>query len=253
MKKPLTAIATVAGQPWEQAPDGLYLPPEAFRVSLNVFAGPLDLLLYLIRRKNIDIFDIPVAAISDQFLHYISDLSELKIEQAANYLAMAATLTEIKSRLLLPARDPGNGDRREDPRAELAAQLQAFATAREAAAALMRRPLIGRDFFAANAPPEMPLKADDLQRALKQMIARFQHSLPERLRPRRSLSMRRRAQSLLAELQGGTPRRLHELLVPSEGSLGLALTLSALLHLAQHARVKLTQKAPFAPLHVRTD
>ena len=253
MKQPSAAIATVAGQPWQQAPDGLYLPPQAFRVSLNLFDGPLDLLLYLVRRKNIDIFDIPVAAISDQFLDYISDLSGLKIEQAADYLAMAATLTEIKSRLLLPARDFGEGDREEDPRAQLAAQLQAFAAAREAAAALGRQPLLGRDFFAANAPPQMPLRAEDLRQALKQMIARLRHSLPERLRPRPTRSMRHRVQSLLAELQEGKNRRFHELLAPSEGPLGLALTLCALLHLAQHARVKLTQKVPFAPLHVRAD
>ena len=253
MKDPSTAIATVAGQPWERAPDGLYLPSEAFRVSLDVFDGPLDLLLYLVRRKNIDIFDIPVADISDQFLDYISDLSGLRIEQAADYLAMAATLTEIKSRLLLPAPELGEGEREEDPRAELAARLQAFAVAREAAAVLKRQPLLGRDFFAASASPEMPLKADDLQRAVKQMVARLRHSLSERLDPRRTLSMRRRVQDLLAKLQGRRNRHFHELLAPEEGSLGLALTLCALLHLAQNARVKLTQKSLFAPLHVRAD
>ncbi len=253
MNEPSTAIATVAGQPWERAPDGLYLPIGAFRVSLNVFDGPLDLLLYLIRRRNIEISDIPVAAISDQFLDYIGDLSGLRIEQAADYLAMAATLTEIKSRLLLPAADVGEDGREEDPRAQLVARLQAFATAREAAAALRRRPLLGRDFFAANAPSETPLTAGDLQQALRQMITRLHQSLPERLRPRRPLSMHRRIQSLLTKLQGGKNRRFHELLAPAEGPLGLSLTLCALLHLAQHARVKLTQKAPFAPLHVRAD
>jgi len=251
---PDTRAPLVNGQPLAQLPDDLYIPPDALEVFLDTFEGPLDLLLYLIRRQNLDILDIPVARITQQYMEYIRLMRELRLELAAEYLVMAAWLAEIKSRILLPKPPPGEDAPEGDPRMELIRRLQEYERFKTAAENLDALPRAGRDFVVAKAPPPrvdvapLPPVPDlrELMLALRDVLQRadlFTHHTVAR----EPLSVRERMGELLERLQHG-PRRFEALLDPAEGRAGVVVCLLAILELAKSSLLTITQAAPFAPL-----
>ncbi len=250
--------ARVAGQPFTAWPADLYIPPQALEVFLERFEGPLDLLLYLIRRQNIDIRDIPVARVSAQYVAYIRVMRELQLDLAGEYLLMAALLTEIKSRMLLPRTAPdAQGDGEEDPRAELVRRLEAYERLREAAEQLDALPRLGRDVLAvtlpASAPPPAatrePLTVTALRAAMLALLERQRLQAHHRIGAE-ALSVRERMHHLLRRLQARGPASFVSLLDPAEGREGVVVTLLALLELARERGVSLQQAQPGAPLHV---
>lgn len=249
-------VARVHGQPLERLPEDLYIPPDALEVFLDAFEGPLDLLLYLIRRQNLDILDIPVLKITQQYLQYIALMREMRFELAAEYLLMAAWLAEIKSRLLLPKPELPEGEDAADPRAELARRLQEYERFKAAAESLDALPRIGRELWAAQLPPAGPLPAPplpvptlrELLLAMREVLTRadmFTHHTIAR----EPLSVRSRMSSLLERLSAG-PHRLAELLDPAEGRAGVVVSFLATLELARQALIRIVQDGPYAELHL---
>ena len=251
----IEARIRVRGEPLERLPRDLYIPPDALEVVLESFEGPLDLLLYLIRRQNLDILDIPVAEITRQYLAYIGLLQSLRLELAAEYLLMAAWLAEIKSRLLLPRPAAASDEETEDPRAELVRRLQEYARIRAAADRLDALPRLERDLYpVAAAVPEgpvvrpPPVVARDLALAFAALMARSalftHHTIQGEV-----LSIRARMSAILVRL--GTANAslpLHALCVPEEGRLGVVVTFMAALELAREGRVQVRQDDPGAAL-----
>lgn len=250
-------VARIRGEPLVALPDDLYIPPDALEVFLEAFEGPLDLLLYLIKRQNLDILDIPVAEITRQYMGYVELMRELRLELAAEYLVMASVLAEIKSRMLLPRPTGGDDDEEGDPRAELIRRLQEYERFQKAAEALERLPQVGRDVFPVGLPadeiepsrpaPEVELR--DLIDALREALARsrmYSHHEIER----EALSVRACMSRLLDRLRDGGYHDLRSLLVPAEGRLGVVVTFLALLELAREALVELQQRAPYEPIYV---
>ncbi len=252
------AVAIVRGQALEELPADLYIPPDALEVFLEAFQGPLDLLLYLIRRQNLDILSIEVAQITEQYLHYIDLMKALKLDLAGEYLLMAAMLAEIKSRMLLP-RPEGGEDDEEDPRAELVRRLQEYERVKQAAEALDAIPRLERDLHAAAAakpklvdqrpPPQVDLK--ELMVALAEVLRRAdlnQHHAVEL----EGLSVRERMSEVLSRL-GSTDGFLpfSALFDPAEGRRGVVVTFLAILELAREALLELTQDEPYAPIYAR--
>ena len=249
---------TVRGTPYLELPQDLYIPPEALKVFLETFEGPLDLLLYLIKRQNLDVLDIPMAAITHQYMDYLAMMQELQLELAAEYLVMASTLAEIKSRLLLPRpADQGDGDE-EDPRAELVRRLQEYERYKQVAEDLDKLPRLQRDIFQASAEsvqqevkrvyPEVSL--EDLLEAMRSALSRAEHYGHHQIE-RETLSVRERMSQLLETLppDGFTP--FAALFSKREGSLGVVVTLLAVLELIRETLLELVQTEPFAPIHVR--
>lgn len=251
-------LATVKGQPVLQMPQDLYIPPDALEVILEAFEGPLDLLLYLIRRQNLDILDIPIAEITRQYVDYIDLMQNLRLELAADYLVMAAILAEIKSRLLLP-RPPGEDGIEEDPRADLVRRLQEYERFKKAAEDIEALPRQDRDFFPARAevgertvvriPPPVELK--ELLLALKDVLHRAELYGHHNIR-REALSVRQRMSDVLARLDDGTFHAFESLFVLEEGRLGVVVTFLAILELAKENLLEIVQNEAFAPIHVRT-
>lgn len=250
--------ARVAGEPFTAWPADLYIPPQALEVFLESFEGPLDLLLYLIRRQNIDIRDIPVARVSEQYVAYIRLMHELQLDLAGEYLLMAALLTEIKSRMLLPsaAADEDGADE-EDPRAELVRRLEAYERLREAAEQLDTLPRLGRDVLSvtlpASGPPppaaREPLTVAALQAAMLAIQERQRLQAHHRI-DAEPLSVRERMQQLLRRLQATGPASFVRLLDPAEGREGVVVTLLALLELARERCIRLQQGQPGELLHI---
>ncbi len=250
-------FAIVQGAPLLALPLDLYIPPDALEVFLDAFEGPLDLLLYLIKRQNLDILDIPIASITDQYMEYVELMKELKLELAAEYLVMAAMLAEIKSRLLLP-RPESAGEEEEDPRAELIRRLQEYERFKQAAQDLDALPRLERDVFAVHAeippghhnriPPAVDLR--EVLLALREVLARADLFASHRVE-KESLSLRERMSLVLERLRGGAFVRFTELFEISEGRAGVVVTFLALLELIKAATLELVQTGPFAPLHVR--
>jgi segregation and condensation protein A len=249
-------IAVVRGAPVTALPVDLYIPPDALKVFLEAFEGPLDLLLYLIKRHNLDILDIPIADITRQYMDYVELMKELHLELAAEYLLMAAMLAEIKSRLLLPR--PVETEDEEDPRAELVRRLQEYERFRRAAEDIDTLPRVERDIFAAGAaPPELshpkPLPEvglQDLLMALKEVLQRAEMFSHHHIR-REPLSVRERMSTVLAKLADSGFTEFTTCFSPQEGRAGVAVTLLAVLELIKEHLIELVQSAPFAPIYLR--
>ncbi|RPE81479.1 segregation and condensation protein A [Vulcaniibacterium tengchongense] len=251
-------LAVVHGQPVLQIPQDLYIPPDALEVILEAFEGPLDLLLYLIRRQNLDILDIPVAEITRQYIDYIQTMHEMRFELAAEYLVMAAMLAEIKSRMLLPRPAAAEGEE-EDPRAELVRRLQEYERFKKAAEDLDALPRLERDTApvaafvpdraAVRLPPPVELK--EMLLALHDVLKRAelfsQHAIK-----RDALSVRQRMGELLERMKDGAFHRFEALFAAEEGKLGVVVTFLGLLTLAKEQLVEIVQEAPLAPIYVKS-
>jgi segregation and condensation protein A len=250
-------FALVAGEPVTQLPQDLYIPPFALEVFLEAFEGPLDLLLYLIRRQNLDILNIPIAEITTQYVQYIDLMKELQLELAGEYLLMAAMLAEIKSRMLLPRIGEAE-DEEADPRAELVRRLQEYERYKQAATDLDAVPRLERDFFQASADvaertvvtrlPDLTLK--ELLLAFRDVLTRAENLAHHHIR-REPLSVRQRMSEVLLKVQTGTFAEFRDLFDPLEGRMGVTVTFLALLELLKEALIELVQTEPYAPIHVR--
>jgi segregation and condensation protein A len=246
-------LPKVKGQTLQKLPDDLYIPPDALEVFLEAFEGPLDLLLYLIRKQNIDILDIPVLRITQQYLDYIALMRELRWELAAEYLVMAAWLAEIKSRILLP-RPPPVEEEPLDPRMELVRRLQEYERFKTAAENLERMPRVGREIFLAQARPErvaleVPPPTPSLRElmlALREVLLRADlHS--HHTVSREPLSVRERMGVILDRVRHGAAR-FESLCDPDEGRSGVVVSFLAVLELVKSGLIDLVQLAPFAPV-----
>ena len=251
-------LAMVLGQPVLQIPQDLYIPPDALEVILDAFEGPLDLLLYLIRRQNLDILDIPVASITRQYVDYIQGMHELRFELAAEYLVMAAILAEIKSRLLLP-RPPSEEGIEEDPRADLVRRLQEYERYKKAAEDLDTLPRQERDTAPAHAfvpdraeirlPP--PVDIREMLLALHDVFKRAELYTQHAIK-RDALSVRQRMGELLERLADGQFHRFESLFTVEEGKLGVVVTFLGLLTLAKEQLLDIVQEGPTAPIYVKS-
>ncbi len=252
------ATPRVSGQPLEQLPLDLYIPADALAIWLEQFEGPLDLLLYLIRKHNIDILEIPVARVTEQYLDYLALMKSMAIELAAEYLLMAAWLTEIKSRMLLPP-EPREDDEEEplDPRAELVERLLEYERTTRAAGLLDEQSRRGRDWFDLSIePPGSPgrLPVPAVPADLAGLIAAMQGLLREGSVRRahhvraEALSIRQRMTEILDALAGRTSCELTEVFHPGEGRMGVAVTTVAVLELARTHALDWSQESPFGPV-----
>lgn len=250
-------FAMVQGVPWATVPKDLYIPPDALEVILDAFEGPLDLLLYLIRRQNLDILDIPVAAVTAQYMEYVELMREARLELAAEYLVMAAMLAEIKSRMLLPR--PTQAEEEEsDPRAELVRRLQEYERYKQAAEDLDELPREGRDFHIARAePPQyttvLPLPDVTLKEltlafvGILQRAEQFSHHQIQR----ENLSLRERMSRVLDILGDRGFAEFSCFFDLSEGRPGVVVSFMAILELVKESLVELVQAEPFSPIHLR--
>jgi segregation and condensation protein A len=250
-------FAIVQGEPITQLPRDLYIPPHALEVFLEAFEGPLDLLLYLIRRQNIDILNIPIAEVSRQYVEYIELMTEMQFELAGEYLVMAATLAEIKSRMLLP-RSVEPEDEEEDPRADLVRRLQEYERFKQAAEDLDSLERLERDVVPAAADvteKKIVTKLPDI--TLKELVLAFREAIERsnmfahhhvRMEP---LSVRERMSQVLVLLEGDAYRDFSALFDPSEGRMGVTVTFLAILELLKESLIDVVQAKPFGPLHVR--
>ena len=249
-------FAVVEGEPVVDLPRDLYIPPDALEVFLEAFEGPLDLLLYLIKRQNLDILDIPIAEITRQYMEYIELMKELRLELAAEYLVMAAMLAEIKSRMLLPR--PESVDDEEDPRAELVRRLREYERYKQAAEQIDGLPRIGRDLVEVRAAtpyvrferPQPGIVLEDLLAALALVLARAQMYRHHRVQAE-SLSVRERMTIVLGHVQRTHFVEFTALFSPREGRQGVIVTFLALLELLRESLIELVQVEPLGPIHVK--
>lgn len=251
------AFARLYGAPLFKLPDDLYIPPDALEVFLETFEGPLDLLLYLIRRQNFNVLDIPMAEVTRQYLGYIEQIRKSNLELAAEYLLMAALLIEIKSRMLLPVRKADSGEEAEDPRAELVRRLLEYEQMKLAAQRIDALPVLGRDFLAAQVLmdrsdaqrlPEVVLV--DLSGAWLDVLLRARLGASHKIL-REQLSVREHMSLILRRLNGVRFVEFSELFEPSRGVAVAIVHFLALLELAREALIDITQAEPFAPIYVR--
>lgn len=250
-------FAIVEGEPVTQLPRDLYIPPYALEVFLEAFEGPLDLLLYLIRRQNLDILDIPIAEISKQYVEYINMMKEMQFELAGEYLVMAATLAEIKSRMLLPRSEQGD-EEEEDPRAELVRRLQEYERFKQAAQDIDALERLERDVVVAEAEiseRRVVTKLPDV--ALKELLFAFKEAL-ERSDMfahhhvnREPLSVRERMSEILVSLQGERYVDFVKMFNPEEGKMGVTVTFLAILELLKESLIDVVQSEPYGRIHVR--
>ena len=250
-------FAVVMGKTLTEFPKDLYIPPQALAVFLEAFEGPLDLLLYLIRKQNFNILDIPMAAVTRQYLSYVDEIRASNLELAAEYLLMAAMLIEIKSRMLLPPKKTAEGEEAEDPRAELVRRLLEYEQMKLAAHRLGELPQYGRDFLRAQvyveqalAPRFPDVHAVDLQSAWRDILKRAKLVQHHKI-SREQLSVREHMSIVLRKLQGRRFVEFGELFDPARGSQVLVVTFIAMLELAKETLIELTQAEAFAPIYVR--
>ena len=251
-------FAMVEGEPITEMPRDLYIPPQALEIFLEAFEGPLDMLLYLIRRQNLDILDIPIAEITRQYMQYIELMQVLQLELAGEYLLMAATLAEVKSRMLLP-RPKLDGDADEaDPRAELVRRLQEYERFKRAAENIDRIPRMERDYWVANADlVEKKVVRILPQVSLQEMLVAFQDVLSRSDMfahhhvQREPLSVRQRMTDVLSALEGGGFIEFVKLFSPDEGRRGVTVTFVAILELLREGLIDIAQSEAYGPLHVR--
>ena len=250
-------FALVQGLPVTEVPHDLYIPPDALEVILEAFEGPLDLLLYLIRRQNLDILDIPITEITRQYIEYIEMLQDMQFELAAEYLVMAAILAEIKSRMLLP-RPALDDDEEGDPRAELVRRLQEYERFKQAAEDLDELPRVGRDFALAEAfvedktvirvPPKVEL--GEILAALKDVMGRAELFSRHQIEVE-PLSVRERMSRILTALRGNPYMEFHHLFDPQEGRMGVVVSFLALMELTREQLVDLVQNEPYGQIYVK--
>jgi segregation and condensation protein A len=251
-------FAVVEGQPIIEMPRDLYIPPQALEVFLEAFEGPLDMLLYLIRRQNLDILDIPIAEITRQYMRYIELMQVLQLELAGEYLLMAATLAEVKSRMLLPRVGTDDTSEEADPRAELVRRLQEYERFKRAAEGIDRMPRLERDTWVASAelvdrkvvriPPQVTLQ--EMLIAFQDVLSRsdmFAHHHVQR----EPLSVRQRMADVLTSLQTNAFVDFVRLFTAEEGRRGVTVTFVAILELLREGLIEIVQSEAYAPLHVR--
>ena len=255
-RQPSTPI--VAGETLQSWPQDLYIPPDALEVILEAFSGPLDLLLYLIRKQDLDILDIPVAEITRQYMEYVEFMQQIQLELASEYLVMAATLAEIKSRMLLPKPVDEEDDDGEDPRAALVRRLQEYERFRSAAANLDTRPRLERDLYLAYARVEDPkphgveakVVLTDLMDAMRRAM-----TATERRRSlhvtREVLSVRDRMVQILDQVKTGEYKRIEDFFSADEGRTGFVVSFVAILELVKGGLLTITQSKNLAPIYVR--
>lgn len=251
-------FAIVAGKALTEVPKDLYIPPDALEIILEVFEGPLDLLLYLIRKQNIDILDINVADITRQYINYVEMMNALQFELAAEYLVMAAMLAEIKSRMLLP-RAPSEDEEEEDPRAMLIRRLQEYERFKQAAEDIDALPRVGRDVHPAYAQgpdrnltrPEPDVDMKELLLALSEVLRRADMFTSHQVE-KEKLSTRERMAQVLDKLSHGQFTPFVSLFRVSEGRLGVVVTFLAVMELIKESLVEIIQNEPFGPIHVKS-
>ncbi|WP_411565042.1 segregation and condensation protein A [Rubrivivax sp. A210] len=251
------AVARLYGEPLFRMPQDLYIPPDALEIFLEAFEGPLDLLLYLIRRQNFNILDIPLASVTRQYLDYVDQIRRHNLELASEYLLMAAMLIEIKSRMLLPPKKSADGSEPEDPRAELVRRLVEYEQIKLGAARIDALPLLGRDFLRVQIHVEQSLQthwpevnSEDLRQAWREILQRAklnQHHMISR----EQLSVREHMSIVLRRLQGRRFVEFHELFDVERGAPVLVVTFIAMLELAREQLLEVTQAEAFAPIYVR--
>ena len=251
------ARARLYGEPLFQLPQDLYIPPDALEVFLEAFEGPLDLLLYLIRKQNFNILDIPMAEVTRQYLSYVEQVRARNLELAAEYLLMAAMLIEIKSRMLLPPKPVAEGEEAEDPRAELVRRLLEYERIKLAAQQLLEAPQLGRDFLRAQvhieqalAPRFPDVDPNDLRTAWLDILRRARLVQHHKI-SREELSVREHMSLVLRQLQGRRFVEFAELFEPARGVPVMVVTFIAMLELAKETLIELTQAEAFAPIYVR--
>ncbi|MCH2241673.1 MAG: segregation/condensation protein A [Aquabacterium sp.] len=251
------AVAKLYGEPLFALPQDLYIPPDALEVFLETFQGPLDLLLYLIRKQNFNILDIPMADVTRQYLAYVDQIRKRNLELAADYLLMAAMLIEIKSRMLLPPKKTEDGQEPEDPRAELVRRLIEYEQMKQAAAKLDQLPLLGRDFLRVQVHSE-PMQVvrhpdvslDELREAWLDVLKRARLTQHHKI-SREELSVREHMSIVLRTLQGRRFVEFEELFDVTRGAQVLVVTFIAMLELARERLLEITQAEAFAPIYVR--
>jgi segregation and condensation protein A len=251
------AVARLYGEPLFAMPQDLYIPPDALEVFLEAFEGPLDLLLYLIRKQNFNILDIPMLSVTKQYLVYVEQIRKRNLELAAEYLLMAAMLIEIKSRMLLPPKKALDGEEAEDPRAELVRRLIEYEQMKLAAARLNALPQMGRDFLKAeiyieqSLQPRFPdVNQADLAEAWRDILKRAKLVQNHKI-TRAELSVREHMSIVLKKLQGRRFVGFEDLFDPASGTPVLVVTFIALLELAKETLIEITQAEAFAPIYVR--
>ena len=251
------ALARLYGEPLFAMPKDLYIPPEALQVFLEAFEGPLDLLLYLIRKQNFNILDIPMAGLTRQYLTYVDEIRHTNLELAAEYLLMAAMLIEIKSRMLLPPKKTADGEEAEDPRAELVRRLREYEQTKLHAAALSAAPQHGRDFWKGQVYIEQSLKPRfpdvdvvDLRDAWADILKRAKLVQHHHI-SREELSVREHMSIVLRHLQGRQFVEFEKLFDVTRGTPVLIVTFIAMLELAKETLIDITQAEAFAPIYVR--
>lgn len=250
-------LALVYGEAVKSLPQDLYIPPDALEVILDAFEGPLDLLLYLIRKQNIDILDIPVADITRQYMQYVELMRAARLDLAAEYLVMAAMLAEIKSRMLLPRQQISDDDE-EDPRAELVRRLQEYERFKDVSEQLDQLPRVGRDIVlpmiqvnqerSSGAHPEVGMQ--EILQALADVLRRADMYESHQI-SRETLSTRERMGIILELLRDGSFVPFRRFFAPEEGRLGVVVTFMAILELVKESLVELVQNEPYAEIHVR--
>ncbi len=253
----VTPVALVSGHPVADIPKDLYIPPDALAVFLEAFEGPLDLLLYLIRRQNMNILDVDVSEITRQYMDYIGAIEAMRFELAAEYLVMAATLAEIKSRMLLP-RQESEEDEESDPRADLIRRLQQYERFKKAAEDMDELPRLERDNFAVSAalpklPSSQPHPDVDLREillALRGVLQRADLFTSHHVE-REKLSTRERMSAILAKLQDDRFVPFESLFTPDEGRLGVVVTFLATLELVKEQLIDVAQAEVLGPIHIR--
>ncbi len=251
------AVARLYGEPLFRMPLDLYIPPDALEVFLEAFEGPLDLLLYLIRRQNFNILDIPLASVTRQYLDYVDQIRRHNLELASEYLLMAAMLIEIRSRMLLPPKKSADGGEPEDPRAELVRRLVEYEQIKLGAAQLDALPLLGRDFLRAQvhieqslAPRWPDVEPDELRLAWRDILQRARLNQHHTI-SREQLSVREHMSIVLRKLQGRRFVEFHELFDTARGVPVLVVTFIAMLELSREHLLEVTQAEAFAPIYVR--
>ena len=252
-----TVLARIHGEPLRQMPLDLYIPPDALEVFLESFEGPLDLLLYLIRRQNFNILDIPLAEVTRQYLVYVEEIRRHNLELASEYLLMAALLIDIKSRMLLPVRKADTGEEVEDPRAELTRRLLEYERIKLGAQRLDQMPQAGRDFAVAQVMLEQIQEARlpqvdlvDLRQAWADIVRRAKLIEHHHI-SREALSVREHMTIVLRMLQDRRFAEFHEMFDASRGLPVVIVTFIALLELAKESLIEITQAEAFAPIYVR--
>ncbi|WP_196239994.1 segregation and condensation protein A [Candidatus Methylobacter oryzae] len=257
-RSPMHSFAIVNGAPFDKLPDDLYIPPDALEVLLETFEGPLDLLLYLIRKQNLDIVNIPIAQITHQYIAYIQIMEQLNLELAAEYLVMAALLAEIKSRMLLP-RQPDVEEDEEDPRATLIRRLQEYELIKNAAEEIDLLPRVERDVFRigvdVSALKDFEKQLPNVQ--LKEILLAFQDVLKRAEQishhqiTKEPLSVRERMSTILENLKGADSLLFSQLFIRKEGRHGVVVSFLAILELSKERLIDIIQSEPFAELRVR--